>query len=507
MRVATLFAALLMMPVIISCSGGNPAATQIATVVPETASGPTFAPTSAPDTTPLPPAAPEPTATSIPLSTPAPTRVPTMTLAPLPIPTPTRTPTPAPLPTPTPIPSVTVAAVVIDPPIATLNIGETQQFSFQAFDEAAKEITGVLASWSVDPEIGTIDSQGLFTAGSKSGDHFMGVKLEVISGTSRATDAAAAFIAADPLATIEINSAPIVLAVDENLQLNARGYDRHGNEIRNLQFVWEATPGLEVDNQGVITKSTGPLNGLVGWWRGEGNARDSAGANHGTIANGIDYVTGVVGTAFHFDGVDQYITIEPSDELNITGDITISMWVNRSVYNTRPVLISKGGAIVDGIDKPTAYVLLFGSPSPIPRTSGDYIWAIFERTDGSNVDLISPAAATATFHHHAYVRRGNTHTLFQDGKIVATETFTGTPADTSGLPLMIGNVLHTANPTRFVFGGTIDEVRIYDKALFDSEILAIFNSENRSSKYEVTAQAKYKNSVRSVTVEVNLAAD
>ena len=441
-------------------------------------------------------------------ATPSPTSVQPSTPIVAPSPIPTATPTPAPMPTPTPVPSAKVVSVEIAPPITSLNIGETQQFTFKAFDDVGEEITSVLASWRVDPQIGVIDSQGLFTAAAKAGDYFMGVELEVISGTYRATDKADAIIVPDSLATIEVSPTPVILAAGGELQLRAKGFDRHGNEIKGLQFLWEATPGVEIDAQRVLSKATGPSEGLVGWWRGEGNAQDSAGVNHGTVVNGTDYVPGVVGTAFGFDGVDQYITVQPSAELNITGDVTVSLWVKRTVIAyARVRLINQGGGLVNGVDVPTAYGLFFGSPASGPLGPGNFASMEFETADGSNQYLVSSVATDAEFHHHAFVRKGNVQTLFFDGEIVASATFTGTPGDTAGLPLVIGNLHNPDDPAGLSFGGIIDEVRIYNEALLDSEIKAVFDSENPNAQHEVTVRATYKNSVRTTTVDVNVAAD
>src|SRR5207244_4185334 len=41
-----------------------------------------------------------------------------------------------------------------------------------------------------------------------------------------------------------------------------------------------------------------PSSGLVGWWRGEGNASDSADSHYGTLEGGMGFSSGVIGQAF-----------------------------------------------------------------------------------------------------------------------------------------------------------------------------------------------------------------
>src|SRR5437016_1327803 len=49
------------------------------------------------------------------------------------------------------------------------------------------------------------------------------------------------------------------------------------------------------------TSCVAPPSGLVGWWPGEGNAKDIIGTNNGVLVNGTTFAAGVVGQAFSFD--------------------------------------------------------------------------------------------------------------------------------------------------------------------------------------------------------------
>ena len=428
---------------------------------------------------------------------------PTQTATPTPTAVPSATPTPVP-PTPTPVPSVAEAAVVIEPLATTLNIGETQQFSYTALDENGDEITGVLSAWSVDPQIGTIDSRGLFTPGMKAGLYPGAVVLKVVSGTTQATQSVTVDVVPDPLETVEVGPEQVDLPAEGFVQLTARGYDRYGNEIEGLEVLWESTPGLEVDEQGVLRKATGNTDGLAGWWRGEGNTLDSAGFNHGTVVNGLDYIPGVAGMAFKFNGVDQYIVIPPASELNITGDITVSFWAKRTEFDNPQVVLIIGGGAIAGIDVPSVYHLRFSAGEGMPVRPGNRILAAFERSDGTNINLVGPEVSDTAFHHYVYVRVGNTHKLYLDGTVVVDEAFTAVPGNISGLPSTIGAVDSATNPSGHssYFGGIIDEVRVYNRALLDSEVRRLFEIESPVG-HQVTVQATFKNSVRTATVDVN----
>ena len=102
----------------------------------------------------------------------------------------------------------------------------------------------------------------------------------------------------------------------------------------------------------------------------------------------------------------------------------------------------------------------------------------FERTDSTNVILLGPAVTDTNFRHYAYVRKGNTHKLFMDGVVVASDGFTGTPGDTSRIELTIGAARNdpSLGGITSYFGGVIDEVEIFNRALSAAEIKAIFKA-------------------------------
>ena len=71
-----------------------------------------------------------------------------------------------------------------------------------------------------------------------------------------------------------------------------------------------------------------PVTGLVSWWRGEGNANDSADSNNGSALNGAGYSPGAFGTGFFFDGVNDHVRIADSPNLRLTTAFTLAAWVN-----------------------------------------------------------------------------------------------------------------------------------------------------------------------------------
>ncbi|HEY9174246.1 MAG TPA: hypothetical protein VI136_18345, partial [Verrucomicrobiae bacterium] len=69
--------------------------------------------------------------------------------------------------------------------------------------------------------------------------------------------------------------------------------------------------------------------GCVAWWRGETNALDSVGTNHGIILGGLPYTNGMVGRGFWFNGADSGIRVPASPTLNVStnGGMTFEVWM------------------------------------------------------------------------------------------------------------------------------------------------------------------------------------
>src|SRR4051812_33414812 len=90
--------------------------------------------------------------------------------------------------------------------------------------------------------------------------------------------------------------------------------------------------------QGATAQSAGDCTpvfpGLVSWWRGEGEAIDSIGTNHGTLVNGASYGPGLCGQGFLFDGVDDYVEIPHAPSLSFAaGSVcTIEFWLYRTSF-------------------------------------------------------------------------------------------------------------------------------------------------------------------------------
>jgi hypothetical protein len=235
-----------------------------------------------------------------------------------------------------------------------------------------------------------------------------------------------------------------------------------------------------------------PPSGLVSWWDGDGDASDIQDGNDGTLQNGATFAPGFVtsgtGQAFSFDGVDDFVSIDHNNNLNLASH-TIEAWIRTPAFlpSTFLTILSKT------------------TPPPFRRNFGLFIERSglqASRKPGALLGVFTVGANNFVFvsgntlvtdgnsHHVAvtYDAPSGTMRLYVDGNLDAETMFTpGTLPDTHTLPASIGADLSlTGGNAQFFFDGLIDELEIYNRALTASEIEAIFNA-GRAGKCKVSA--------------------
>ncbi len=219
-------------------------------------------------------------------------------------------------------------------------------------------------------------------------------------------------------------------------------------------------------------------NGLVGYWPFDSpdiagtTAYDRSGSgNNGTLVSGPTKTVGKVGQALSFNGTSQYVNLGNPSNLNITGVITLSAWVNFSSFPTADngcsgycgVIIEKGYA-----NPIEAYYLRYAYTGGLPMLKvGSY-----NGTDYNTSWNI--AFGLGSWHHVVGLYAGSSWKLYVDGINVAT-TQAGIGATSSTANASIGAAWIAGSPARY-FPGAIDEPRIYNRALSDSEVQMLYQA-------------------------------
>jgi DNA-binding beta-propeller fold protein YncE len=219
-------------------------------------------------------------------------------------------------------------------------------------------------------------------------------------------------------------------------------------------------------------------NGLVSWWRADGNTLDSRGTNHGTLTNGATFASGISGQAFQLDGVNDYVDVGTGFNLDA---MTLSAWVFVDpVTNTSERrVISKDNLLGGGARR--TFALKSSSlaiPGPDGRPSFEVCVSVVadECTIGSHIDVVTaPSALTAGWHHLAGVRdyTAGRFELFVDGALAASVA----PVNPGAVDSAANTVLGQVGPTSAgeFFSGRIDEAQIFSRALSTAEVLGLYN--------------------------------
>jgi len=212
--------------------------------------------------------------------------------------------------------------------------------------------------------------------------------------------------------------------------------------------------------------------GLLGWYRGEGNANNSAapGGGGSTFGN-VTYVGRGFAGAFHFDGQSAAIELPNMWPISAGNQVTLSAWVHpdSSQTGTQRWIVGAAGRF-QLILTPANKVAMgfFGADNQWHTLSNSTELSTFVRYY-HYVGVLSASGGSTTL------------TLYGEGKQVQQATFATMPAADNGCHLWIGGVNESAsgtcNYTGQFFNGAIDEVRVYGRSLSSSEIQTLYNAD------------------------------
>jgi hypothetical protein len=209
--------------------------------------------------------------------------------------------------------------------------------------------------------------------------------------------------------------------------------------------------------------------GLVGHWDFDGKnvtsttvADTSGNGNTGTIVGDTKPVSGKIGQGFDM-ATTGYINAGNNSSLKPIGDMTISIWVNPRTLIGHPY---KNGLV------------MFKSASQYTDT-GFYLWGNsgeirfqFNGTTGSPT-FIASNLTLGSWNHIVVVRSGNSITIYKNNNIVLPGTvFTGTTPTYGTGSLVLGWASYAGE---LKLDGVLDDVRIYNRALTQSEITRLYN--------------------------------
>lgn len=165
------------------------------------------------------------------------------------------------------------------------------------------------------------------------------------------------------------------------------------------------------------------------------------------IFDPVDNCVGSPTVGLNFDGVDDYIEVPDADELSLTGDFTLEVWVKVTDFDNFRDIVGKV-ASQNGRPSPFDYYLLKDSGRPRILVGND---SNFQFVDATN------APTPGQWAHLAVVKNGTSITHYLNGLPNGTGTVTF-PAVDNASSMIIGSRAGFPIPMK----GNMDELRIWN---------------------------------------------
>lgn len=211
-----------------------------------------------------------------------------------------------------------------------------------------------------------------------------------------------------------------------------------------------------------ILDNTHPLSqGLGGYWlfnEGAGlTAFDVSGKKkHGTLTNGPTWTAGKFGKAINFDGSNDYVSTGASTPYQGT-NISISLWARNTSTSNNSLFGAAADSSASRINAHLPY-------------SGVVYWDFGRITSGGRLSKIAPTLTDGWHHWVFWASGGNSMKIYLDGAEWATQASGDSAGYTGSSTFSIGSFL----PSSLYFNGRIDNVRIYNRALSESDVKQLY---------------------------------
>jgi len=221
--------------------------------------------------------------------------------------------------------------------------------------------------------------------------------------------------------------------------------------------------------------------GLKAHYTFNGNANDMSGNNNNPIFNNAVLTTDRFGnsnSAYHFNGIDQYMRIANAASLNQNNKISIAVWIRATGFYYdichASSILSKGPASY----MPGSYALRYDDAlfTDGLGCSGDRLKDSLHmnfRATGTPLKAYVPFIKKGQWYSVIYTNDGNMASLYVDCELKYSIPFK--EGFTNKDDLFFGKTDDQLFP--FWLNADLDDIRIYDRAISKTEMTAICNEE------------------------------
>lgn len=254
---------------------------------------------------------------------------------------------------------------------------------------------------------------------------------------------------------------------------DVRVYNRALSAAEIKQLYQEGGGKLNASGQ-TLQNGTSLTSGLAGYWSFNGaditdKVYDRVGGNNGYVtgvSTSSAKVAGKLGQALRFNGSNSAVSVGAASPLNISGtQITISAWIY-------PVGFGGGslGRIIDKNDGTNGYLFIV---SNFPGANTIKFGINASAVNGTDVCEAADNSISLNRWQHVTIVYNNGCTFYVNGQAKSNNyQISGSINATPTVPFTIGS---RSSDTARVFNGSIDEVRVYNRALSGAEVKSLYN--------------------------------
>jgi hypothetical protein len=229
----------------------------------------------------------------------------------------------------------------------------------------------------------------------------------------------------------------------------------------NISVNSDATSGassIAVSGSGVNVQTNSFTNGLVAYYPFNGTANDASGnANNGIVNGTAAYETNSTGQiALQFNGTNNYVSLAELPTSG-SGSFTIFAWVNDSIPGTRQTIVSYG----EGSQVSDSALYIYLTDNNMLR---------FDLADSPGPT--SPIIINNGYWYHVGVVNNNGNVQLYVNGVAEGSSVSMNPNIVSGFQYI--GVDGGPNGIGDYFNGTINKVRIWNRALSASEIQQLY---------------------------------